>query len=182
MTSPLNFSSWRCCRPTSSANSLPTPQSPTWSIRQFCFVPPAAATAAARAAFFHDQASEFCCRGGFNALSLACYRFILFFWRHSFLKSKYSVTNSPLFALKISPNWDRKWFSFFGGWGRGRRKGVATFMSTGYTFIRSLEKSRQLSRNLPRDARHSLATSENWPPEKKRKKHCCLDVKTSSVI
>jgi hypothetical protein len=111
---------------------LPTPQSlPDPSIRQFCFVPPAAATAATRAAFFGDQASEFCCRPGFNALSLACSQTLFYFWRHSFLKSKYSVTNSPICVfkmyLKISPNCDSKWLFFLfllffggGGWGGAR--------------------------------------------------------------
>lgn len=110
---------------------LPTPQSlPDPSIRQFCFVPPAAATAAARAAFFDDQASEFCCRPGFNALSLACLQISLFyFWRHSFLKSKYSVTNSPLFCIKkfrqIASAIGFLFFFFVfggGGWGGARAR------------------------------------------------------------
>jgi hypothetical protein len=33
--------------------------------------------------------------------------------------------------------------------------GVATFMPTGYSFYSFLKQIRQLSRNLPRDARHS---------------------------
>lgn len=33
-------------------------------------------------------------------------------------------------------------------------KGISTFMCTGYRFMSCLEKSRQLSWNLPRDAYH----------------------------
>jgi hypothetical protein len=43
-------------------------------------------------------------------------------------------------------------------------------MSTGYTFMRSLEKSRQLNRNLPRDARHSGDIRE-LTPDKMREKN-----------
>ncbi len=50
---------------------------------------------------------------GFNSLSLACYRFLFYFWRQSYRKRKYSVTNSHSFVLKISPNCDRKWPFFF---------------------------------------------------------------------
>jgi hypothetical protein len=39
-------------------------------------------------------------------------------------------------------------------------EGVARFMPAGYTFMCSLEKSRQLSRNLPRDACHSGSIRE----------------------
>jgi hypothetical protein len=39
-------------------------------------------------------------------------------------------------------------------------EGVARFMPAGYTFMSSLEKSRQLRRNLPRDACHSGSIRE----------------------
>jgi hypothetical protein len=81
------------------------------------------------------------------------------FWRkinkrwHSFLKREHSITNSP-FLLK---NCGRE--LIFG-------KGVSTFMCTGYRFMSCLEKSRQLSRNLPRDAYHYGSIREL------KKKHC----------
>jgi hypothetical protein len=42
-------------------------------------------------------------------------------WRHSFLKTEYSVANSLFLRKKTTENW------FFGD-------GVATFMPTGYSF------------------------------------------------
>jgi hypothetical protein len=63
----------------------------------------------------------------------------------SFLKTEYSVTNS-LFSRETFAK-KRQKTGFFGD-------GVATFMPTGYSFQSFLKQIRQLSRNLPRDARH----------------------------
>jgi hypothetical protein len=77
-------------------------------------------------------------------------------------EKKYSVTNSPLLYYKF------RQISTENSLGRGGS--VATFMSTGYTFMRSLEKSRQLSGNLPRDARHSGDIRELTPKKREKKK------------
>jgi hypothetical protein len=71
------------------------------------------------------------------------------FWRKIavFLKTEYSVTNSLFSRKQIRQKATKKTGFFLGD-------GVATFMPTGYNFQSFLKQIRQLSRNLPRDARH----------------------------
>jgi hypothetical protein len=99
--------------------------------------------------------------------------FILFYFI-LFLATKFSKKEKILspfspFNIKILAKLQQKMgFFFFVGEGG---ESVATFMSNGYTFMRSLEKSRQLNRNLHGNARHSGDIREFTPPKRKRKKN-----------